>query len=118
MIRVLLADDQELVRTGFRMILDAQDDIEVVGEAADGIETLHQTRELRPDVVLLDIQMPRLDGLAVTERLLADPEPQPRIVILTTFDRDDRHARRARPRGGAARRADRGGRAGAAAARR
>jgi DNA-binding NarL/FixJ family response regulator len=88
-IRVLLADDQELVRTGFRMILDAQEDIEVVGEAADGFEALHQIRDLRPDVVLLDIQMPRLDGLAVTERLGGGPEPRPRVVILTTFDRDE-----------------------------
>ena len=89
MIRVLIADDQELVRTGFRMILDAQEDIEVVGEAVDGIDVLRQVRDLHPDVVLLDIEMPRLDGLEVTERLLGASAAEPRVVILTTFDRDE-----------------------------
>lgn len=89
MIRVLIADDQELVRAGFRMILDIQEGIEVVGEAADGFEAIRQARALGPDVVLLDIQMPRLDGLETTERLLAGGNPGPRVVILTTFDRDE-----------------------------
>ena len=89
MIRVLLADDQELVREGFRMILDAQEDIEVVGEAADGFEAIRQARELDPDVVLLDIEMPRLDGLEATERLAQGGADGPRVVILTTFDRNE-----------------------------
>jgi DNA-binding NarL/FixJ family response regulator len=85
MIRVLLADDQALVRGGFRMILDAQGDVEVVAEAADGQQALALARELKPDVVLMDIRMPGLDGLEATRRLLAAPEP-PRVLILTTFD--------------------------------
>lgn len=89
MIRVLVADDQELVRDGFRMILDAQEDIEVVGEAADGFEVIARAGELNPDVVLLDIEMPRLDGLEATERLAAQGPDSPRVVILTTFDRDE-----------------------------
>ncbi len=88
MIRVLVADDQALVRGGFRLILDAQSDIEVVGEAADGVEALERTRALRPDVVLMDIRMPALDGLEATRRLLADADP-PRVLMLTTFDLDE-----------------------------
>jgi DNA-binding NarL/FixJ family response regulator len=87
-IRVLVADDQALVRGGFRLILDAQSDIEVVGEAADGVEALERARALRPDVVLMDIRMPALDGLEATRRLLADPDP-PRVLMLTTFDLDE-----------------------------
>lgn len=89
-IRVLLADDQEIVRTGLRMILDAQDGIEVVGEAADGVEAVEQARLLRPDVALLDIRMPLLDGLGAT-RLLAGPDvPEPvAVVVITTFDLDE-----------------------------
>jgi DNA-binding NarL/FixJ family response regulator len=86
-IRVLVADDQALVRGGFRLILDAQPDIEVVGEAADGVEALERTRALQPDVVLMDIRMPALDGLEATRRLLADLNP-PRVLMLTTFDLD------------------------------
>jgi DNA-binding NarL/FixJ family response regulator len=86
-IRVLIADDQALVRGGFRVILEAQDDIEVVAEAGDGAEALALARELRPDVVLLDIRMPNMDGLEATRHLAADPDP-PRILVLTTFDAD------------------------------
>ena len=88
MIRVLLADDQELVREGFRMILDAQDDIEVVGEATDGAEAVSLARELRPDVVLMDVRMPGTDGIEATRRLLAR-RAQTRVLILTTFDLDE-----------------------------
>jgi DNA-binding NarL/FixJ family response regulator len=88
-IRVLLADDQALVRAGFRALLDAQPDIEVVGEAADGIEAHHAVAELRPDVVLMDIRMPRLDGLEATRRIAADGRlGSVRVVVLTTFDDD------------------------------
>lgn len=89
-IRVLIADDQELVRTGFQMILDAQPDMEVVAAVADGAEAVSEARRLRPDVCLLDIRMPRLDGLEVT-RVLAGPgvENPMRVVIVTTFDLDE-----------------------------
>jgi DNA-binding NarL/FixJ family response regulator len=87
-IRVVVADDQALVRGGFRLILDAQPDIDVVGEAADGVEALERARALRPDVVLMDIRMPALDGLEATRRLLADTDP-PRVLMLTTFDLDE-----------------------------
>jgi DNA-binding NarL/FixJ family response regulator len=88
MIRVLIADDQALVRGGFRLILEAQKDIEVVGEAADGREALALAAELSPDVVLMDIRMPELDGLEATRRLVADGA-SPRVVMLTTFGEDD-----------------------------
>lgn len=89
-LRVLIADDQDMVRTGFRMILQAQPGVEVVGEAADGAECVELARRLRPDVCLVDIRMPKLDGLEVT-RLLAGPRaPDPlRVVVVTTFDQDD-----------------------------
>jgi DNA-binding NarL/FixJ family response regulator len=86
-IRVLIADDQALVRDGFGMILDAQADIEVVGQASDGREAVERARELRPDVVLMDIRMPEVDGVEATRRLMADPE-SPRILMLTTFDQN------------------------------
>ncbi|HEX6310544.1 MAG TPA: response regulator transcription factor [Acidimicrobiia bacterium] len=90
MIRVLLADDQALVRAGFRALLDAQDDVEIVGEAADGEEAIARARELHPDVVLMDIRMPRLDGLAATRAIAADERlAGVRCVILTTFEVDE-----------------------------
>ncbi|PSL55954.1 LuxR family two component transcriptional regulator [Saccharothrix carnea] len=87
MIRLLLADDQTLVRAGFRSILDGEDGIEVVGEAADGAEAVQLARRLRPDVVLMDIRMPGLDGLAATREITASSNV--RVIILTTFDLDD-----------------------------
>jgi DNA-binding NarL/FixJ family response regulator len=87
-IRVLVADDQELVRAGFRVILEAEGDIEVVAEAPDGEEAVRQAALTRPDVVLMDVRMPVLDGLAATERILARPDP-PTVVVLTTFDRTE-----------------------------
>jgi DNA-binding NarL/FixJ family response regulator len=88
MIRVLVADDQTLVRSGFRMILDAQEDIEVVGEAGDGAEALALARQAAPDVVLMDIRMPNVDGLDATRRLMA-VAGAPRVLVLTTFDTDE-----------------------------
>ena len=88
MIRVLIVDDQALVRGGFRLILEAQKDIDVVGEAADGREALDRARELQPDVVLMDVRMPELDGIEATRRLLA-AESRARVLILTTFDADE-----------------------------
>ena len=85
-VRVLLVDDQAMVRGGFRLILDAEDGIEVVGEAADGEEALAATARHRPDVVLMDIEMPRLDGISATRRIAGDGTT---VVMLTTFERDD-----------------------------
>jgi DNA-binding NarL/FixJ family response regulator len=89
-IRVVLADDQALLRAGLRALLDAEDDIEVVGEAANGREAITVVRATRPDVVLMDIRMPELDGLEATRAIAADPElTASRVVILTTFDLDE-----------------------------
>jgi len=88
MTRILLADDQALVRGGFRMILEAQPDLEVVGEASDGREAVAQSRELMPELVLMDIRMPGLDGIAATREISAQPRP-PKVLILTTFDLDE-----------------------------
>jgi len=88
-IRVLLVDDQALVRAGFRMILDAEPEMEVVGEAADGREAIDQVRALRPEIVLMDIRMPELDGLEATRRILAGGDEAPKILMLTTFDLDE-----------------------------
>jgi DNA-binding NarL/FixJ family response regulator len=87
--RILIADDQALVRGGLRMILEAQPDLEVVGEASDGREALARARELQPDLVLMDIRMPDLDGLGATRQLLAGREPAPKVLVLTTFDIDE-----------------------------
>ncbi|MES4891851.1 response regulator transcription factor [Streptomyces sp. NPDC096012] len=90
MIRVLLADDQSLVRAGFKALLDAQPDIEVAGEAADGQETLRLADELRPDVVLMDIRMPLLDGLAATRRITGAADLRNvKVIMLTTFELDE-----------------------------
>jgi DNA-binding NarL/FixJ family response regulator len=89
MIRVLVADDQQLVRGGFRMILRAEPDIEVVGEAADGAEALALARELDPDVVLMDVRMPNVDGIEATRKIVDGCEDGPRVLVLTTFDLDE-----------------------------
>ena len=88
MIRVLLADDQSLVRTGFRLILSGEPGIEVVGEARDGEEAATLAAELEPDVVLMDVRMPGVDGIEATRRIVVD-ETSPRVLVLTTFDLDD-----------------------------
>jgi DNA-binding NarL/FixJ family response regulator len=89
-IRVLVVDDEELVRTGLRLILDAEPDLDVVGTASDGRQAVAEVRRLCPDVVLMDIRMPGLDGLEATRRILSEPDvPQCKVVILTTFDVDE-----------------------------
>ena len=88
MIRVLVCDDQALVRSGFRMILDARDDLEVVGEAEDGLQAIALTRKLDPDVILMDVRMPELDGVEATRRVVAGGS-RARVLILTTFDLDE-----------------------------
>jgi DNA-binding NarL/FixJ family response regulator len=85
-IRVLLVDDHALARTGFRMVLDAEPDIEVVGEAANGAQAIHSAGRLHPDVVLMDVRMPELDGIAATREVVSD---RTKVLILTTFDLDD-----------------------------
>jgi DNA-binding NarL/FixJ family response regulator len=88
-IRVLLADDQTLVRGGFRMILRAEPDIDVVGEAADGAEAVAVARELHPDVVLMDVRMPNVDGIEATRQIIDGSDHPPRVLVLTTFDLDE-----------------------------
>src|SRR4051812_34814274 len=89
MTRILIADDEALVRGGLRMILEAEPDLEVVGEAGDGREALDQARRLAPALVLMDVRMPNLDGLEATRRLLAAAPPTPKVLVLTTFDADE-----------------------------
>jgi DNA-binding NarL/FixJ family response regulator len=88
-VRVVLVDDQALIRTGFKMILETEDDIDVVGEASDGEQAISIARSVRPDVVLMDVQMPTMDGLEATGRIARDANIPSRVVILTTFERDD-----------------------------
>jgi DNA-binding NarL/FixJ family response regulator len=88
-VHVVIADDQQLVRAGFRLILQTQADIEVVGEAADGDEVVHVAQALKPDVILMDIRMPGTDGIEATSRIVASGHDHPRILILTTFDLDE-----------------------------
>jgi DNA-binding NarL/FixJ family response regulator len=87
-IRVLIADDQDLVRAGFAMIIDSRDDLEVVGEAGDGLAAVALARSLRPDVILMDVRMPRMDGIEATRQLAAAGHPA-RVIVLTTFDLDE-----------------------------
>lgn len=87
-IRILLVDDQELIRVGFRLVLEAEPDFEVVGEAGDGEAAVRAVAALLPDVVLMDVRMPRLDGIAATERIARD-HPRTRVLVLTTFDLDE-----------------------------
>ncbi len=89
MIRILIADDHELVRSGLRAMLDAEGDLEVVGEAADGIAAIEETFAVRPDVVVMDIRMPRLDGIEATRRILGQGASPPKVLVLTTFDLDE-----------------------------
>ena len=88
-IRVVVADDQELVRAGFAAVLRTQPDLEVVGEAADGREAVEEVRRHRPDVVLMDVRMPRVDGIAATREICRDPRSATRVLVLTTFDLDE-----------------------------
>jgi DNA-binding NarL/FixJ family response regulator len=88
LISVLIADDQALIRDGFRSLIDHEPDLQVVAEAADGAQAVALARQHRPDVVLMDIRMPRIDGLAATRQVLAAPQP-PRVLVLTTFDRNE-----------------------------
>jgi DNA-binding NarL/FixJ family response regulator len=88
-VRVLIADDQQLVRSGFRMILESEDDFEVVAEAADGREAVAAIQRLKPDVALMDLRMPVMDGIAATAEIVADDQTPTRILVVTTFDTDE-----------------------------
>lgn len=88
-ISVLIADDQALVRRGFRLLLEIEDDLTIVGDAVDGLDAVEQVRRQRPDIVLMDVRMPRLDGIEATRRITALPGHSTRVLMLTTFDMDD-----------------------------
>jgi DNA-binding NarL/FixJ family response regulator len=88
-VRVLLADDQAMVRAGFRMILELEPDIEVVGEAEDGEAAVAAARQARPDVIVMDVRMPRLDGIEATRRVVSEVDPPPYVLVVTTFDEDE-----------------------------
>ena len=88
-VRVLLADDEALIRTGLRVIIDAEPDLTVVGEAADGVDAVEMVRRLKPDVVLMDVRMPTVDGLEATERIVSTVDRPPKILVVTTFDNDE-----------------------------
>jgi DNA-binding NarL/FixJ family response regulator len=88
-VRILIADDQHLVRSGFRMILESEDGLEVIAEAANGQEAVSAARRLRPDVALLDLRMPVMDGIAATREIAGDPELATRVLVVTTFDTDE-----------------------------
>jgi CheY-like chemotaxis protein len=113
-LRVLIVDDQALVRAGFRMILDAEEDIDVAGEAADGADAVAEAQRLKPDVILMDVRMPNVDGIEATRRVLAAEGVDTKVVMLTTFDMDEyvydalRGRERLPPQGRAARAARRG----------
>jgi len=89
MIRIALADDQAMLRAGFRLLLESHDDMEIVGEAETGAEAVQLVQQVQPDLILMDVQMPDMDGIAATQELLADPECTTRVLVLTTFQRDD-----------------------------
>ncbi|GIG61491.1 DNA-binding response regulator [Longispora fulva] len=89
MTTVLIVDDEELIRVGLRAVVDAEPDLTVVGEAADGADALDAVRRLRPDVVLMDVRMPAVDGIAATRHILDTVRPAPKVVVLTTFENDD-----------------------------